>query len=170
MSTCRLNFRGVSTPCERSAPGGKTGGAAGPVQRRMAGFMGLRRREGRKTSGLTAGWQAEACRTLGNGFFMGLGRRQVEKPLASGPAGRLKRLYGTARVGNQTVARAKVTSDSLTLAVPCGAGVEFFRGFRGPKAHSHRPGGLSHTGGKNDGFRYSDFSSWSFGGSNRGET
>jgi hypothetical protein len=40
--------------------------------------------------------------------------------------------------------RAKVMSDSLTLAVPCSSGIRFFMGFRGPKAYSNRPGGLSH--------------------------
>jgi hypothetical protein len=35
--------------------------------------------------------------------------------------------------------RVQVTSDSLRLAVLCCAGVEFFIGFRGPKAHSNRP-------------------------------
>jgi hypothetical protein len=40
--------------------------------------------------------------------------------------------------------RVNAASDSLTLAVLCWPEVEFFMGFRGPKAHSNRPRGLSH--------------------------
>jgi hypothetical protein len=60
-------------------------------------------RQGRKTAVGMDRWRCEACPT---------------EPRASA-SGRHP--------------RAKVTSDSLTLAVPCCAGVEFFMGFRGPK-------------------------------------
>ena len=78
---------------------------------------------------------------------------RVEKPTAGllGIGGRDKTRCTEPRAsasGRQP--RAKVTSDSLTLAVPCSTGVEFFMGFRGPKAHSNRPGGLSHRSGKSD--------------------
>ena len=72
---------------------------------------------------------------------------RVEKPTAGllGIGGRDKTRCTEPRAsasGRQP--RAKVTSDSLTLAVPCSTGVEFFMGFRGPKAQPNRPGGLSH--------------------------
>jgi hypothetical protein len=76
-------------------------------------------RQGRKTAVGMDRWRCEACPT---------------EPRASA-SGRHP--------------RAKVTSDSLTLAVPCCAGVEFFMGFRGPKADSDSLGSLSHIASKN---------------------
>ena len=53
----------------------------------------MSRRQGRKTTGLSAGWQAEACPTLGMRFSRAEGpSQQAGRPIARRSAGRLSQI------------------------------------------------------------------------------
>ena len=61
-----------------------------------------------------------------------------DRPLALPAALTLARPTEPRAPASRPQPRAKVTSDSLTLAVLCCAGIRFFMSFRGPTAHPNR--------------------------------
>jgi hypothetical protein len=114
---------------EGSRPSGRLAGETSPPHRKHPVFHEVSRAEppsqqGRKTPDLSAGWRAHLCPHRG-----------------------IIQLRAAAALSCST--QGHVTVPSAVLAgAPAEAcptsGNEFFMGFRGPKAHSNRPGGLSH--------------------------